>query len=226
MKKMDNTTKNKHSIIYIKNIFYRSMKIRRRKLGETIYSDVSTLMFFFFEFLLLYLLNIFRLASNSIEKSINNSTVDDIQVVNTETDLKFLLLTIKIGLLIMIVGLIIFGIFRFFIYLIQKIIAQKDDIETKLLLGATPTYISFEIVIEVCYLIPIFLILGYLLAGIFINKFLYLLMEMFPIGSTFRNGLHIFSIVKMFSIVLGIMCLFAISILFVKKRILKIVYLN
>lgn len=181
------------------------------------YSDISTLLFFFFEFLLLHLLNLFRSVSKTIEKTKNNLSVGELQAVNKEFDLNFLLLTVRMSLFIFVVGLLIFGIFRYFVYLSQKIILQQEDIETKLLLGATPSYVSFEIIVEVLLGVPVFLIIGYLFSGMFTKRFVFLLYEMFPVGNLFKNGIQIFNIETMFMIIFGMLIIIVISIYHVKK---------
>ncbi|MBL1228330.1 hypothetical protein IW492_03670 [Enterococcus sp. BWB1-3] len=220
---MDNTIKNKHYVIYVKNFFYRSLKIRCRAAKETFYSDIATLIFFFFEFLLLHLFNLFRVISKTREKSTNNSPVNELQAVNKEPDLNFLLLTVKTSLFMFIVGLLILGIFRYFVYLSQKIIIQKDDIETKLLLGATPVYVSFEMIVEVLFGLPFLGTIGYLLSRMAINKFVFLLGNMFPIGHLFKDSIPIFSIETILWSISGMVVVFIISVFFVNKSILRVI---
>lgn len=220
---MGNIIKSKYYVIYLKNFFYRILKIKFRTYREMFYSDISTLLFFFFEFLLLRLLNLFRSGAKTIEKPNDNSSVDELQAVNKEFDLNFLLLTVKVSLFIFIIGILIFGVFRYFVYLSQNIILQQEDIKTKLLLGATPNYVSFEIIVEALFGIPAFLIIGYLFSGVFTKRFVFLLYEMFPVGNLFKDGIQIFNIETMFMIVLGMIIINVISMYHVKKKLLRII---
>lgn len=214
----------KNFISQARNTFRRSAKIKLRHFRTNVYSNFSIFLFFFLEFLFIHILKLFFLISKSIENSKKTTSIEELQTVSTDSELEFLVTVIKFGLLIVIVTLAIFGIFRLSIFLIQQIIIQKEEIKTKHLLGATDVYIATEIVIELLLEMPLLFIMGYLLSRSIIVRFVYLLTDMFPIGDIFRETSFYLSNFAIFSIYTILMALiFIFSILFVKRRILKII---
>lgn len=229
MKKVVNIAKNKDfkTRLYIKKIFKRSMKSKLRKLNTTFYSDICVFLFFLVGFFLINILIYLRLTSKLLKESINNQiNSDELQIVNTESSLQFMLFVLEISVFIGVIGLFIFGVFRLFIHLIQIINIEKDDIKAKTLIGATPLYVAFETAIEEFFLVPIFLLLGFVLSKSIFGILLLKLSNVFPIENIFINELHTINIKILFIGILIILFLFFIYTFYAKKKIYKITIVN
>lgn len=200
---------NLNTIIDIQFIISRCYKLRYRNTRESIRHDLTIFLFCFFQSILIYTLNLFLTISKSTNTQAENN------------EFSILIQIIELSLLFFIFAFFIFGTLKLLIFFSQKILRYKEEINTKYLLGVTVSHISSEIVIESFLGVPFIFIFNYLLSKFIVTKFLYLLLDIFPIGNAFESSVHTSNLfilgISPFILILTIL----ISLLFVKCKILK-----
>ncbi|WP_169741057.1 hypothetical protein [Carnobacterium gallinarum] len=190
-----------------------------RNLRTAITTNFSIFLFFFFEFLLIYAYNLLLSISNSFASS---SATDNFLSESSTYKLEFLVTIIKISLLTFLIIFSIFGLFRFFIFLNQQFLLYKEELKIKLLLGATPHYISCEFILEHFLEIPLLFALSHFFIQFIRTKSSYLFSTRFPLDLNVEQEYRLANLIMItiFLIIFGLLIL--VNFLFVKQKVTRL----